>query len=867
MTIRTTAEQQIIDNSVLESKNDRAVFSFEEIAATPSLKDAIGSKAKSLIELTEFGFLVPKGVVILGNAFDELLRSLSVSVDMDSLMSEFVGSREVPSRLQSLRKTIQSGPLDESLLSELERHINRDQDIRWAVRSSGNLEDLQNQSFAGLYETFLNCVGIQSVSDAVRACWASVFDERVLAYLRKHQFSLKDISMSVILQPMVDAEKSGVAFSVNPLATNDHELLIEACNGLGDQLVNGQVNPHRQMFHWLTKERITSSGESVLTDQESQMLCHEVIRVQAAFGFPVDVEWAIQGGKLFLLQSRPITHFNFARYDKAWTTADLKDGGVSSTVCTPLMWSLYQLVWDHCVPDFLNSVGLLNEKERQIQWSHVFYGRLYWNLSDVKRLYGLLPGYVERRFDEDIGIEPVYEGDGVITPTNLNSLWHAIRLIWRYKKNLKIRFQSMEGFKATVLEKFSHFQSLLEESPETLLSEDNIGKWLEQFIREDYFSNEKNYFLHIFNVSISNSMFGDAFNKVATSVQLVDLVSALGNLSHLKLNVAIWDYSRAILKDSGLLNYWQSHTSDEIVAAYTLNRSTPSGFHALVQTFKHHSSRELDISVANYDEDPIWLVQSIKHALLQGEQHNPHHLNQLAREQFLAHQQQYLKDVPWWKKNRAARQLEEVRALLWWREEFRDLSTQYYYWMRRIVLLVGEHLVKKQILTSVNEVFFLPQDTLIRCVKQQLSAAEAQRIVEMNKLYYQGFRHFQNPNELGNGDPMTKLKAAEGDLHGVGCSPGCVTGTIRVVRDIFDSDRIQEGDILITRFTDPGWTPKFALIKGIATETGGVLSHAAVISREYGIPAVLAVSGLTSRLRDGQTIMLDGNTGLIKVLD
>lgn len=133
-----------------------------------------------------------------------------------------------------------------------------------------------------------------------------------------------------------------------------------------------------------------------------------------------------------------------------------------------------------------------------------------------------------------------------------------------------------------------------------------------------------------------------------------------------------------------------------------------------------------------------------------------------------------------------------------------------------------------------------------------------------NKLYYQSFRNYQNPNEIGSRfDRAATTLAADGGLKGIACSPGVVRGRARVIKDIFDADRLAQGDILITKFTDPGWTPKFSLLAAVATETGGLLSHAAVISREYGIPAVLAIPNLTTSVRDGQEITIDGNAGVV----
>jgi len=176
--------------------------------------------------------------------------------------------------------------------------------------------------------------------------------------------------------------------------------------------------------------------------------------------------------------------------------------------------------------------------------------------------------------------------------------------------------------------------------------------------------------------------------------------------------------------------------------------------------------------------------------------------------------------------------------------------------------------IKKGIYSDVNDIFHLKFQEVIDYNKGILTESDLKTIISRNKQYYASFRNYKNPWDIGTGyEKFTVDMSGKTSYKGVSSSPGIVTGKVRLVMDIYETDRIEKGDILVTRFTDPGWTPVFNLLSGVITETGGVLSHAAVIAREYGIPAVLAVDGITDYLHDGQTITVDGTKGMIYLED
>ena len=291
----------------------------------------------------------------------------------------------------------------------------------------------------------------------------------------------------------------------------------------------------------------------------------------------------------------------------------------------------------------------------------------------------------------------------------------------------------------------------------------------------------------------------------------------------------------------------------------------------LINKFQYHATRELDLLIPRYGEDPTPLLASVQQYLSKEDANDPRTLNIKQHKKFLKYADDFLKNIPFYQRISMRKSLEQLREFLWWREAFRDLSTRFYYYIRKFTLHVGVQFREQGLLDDVQDVFHFSKDEIHAILSGVIDKDEAVSILERNKTYYHSFRHFNNPNELGAKFGMAAINSVKPPdehqaLSGVPCSPGIIEGRIKVIRDIFDADRLQQGDILITPYTDPGWTSKFSLIQGVATETGGVLSHAAVIAREYGIPAVLAIPDLTRILKDDQHVRIDGNTGNLYIL-
>ncbi|MDR0469411.1 MAG: hypothetical protein LBH09_05505 [Peptococcaceae bacterium] len=746
---------------------------FDELMTVVDRKGLIGMKAESLIHMREGGFRVPDGFVVT---------------------------------------TEETGDFSDE---ELAAYI--DENTGYAVRSSGTSEDLAGSSFAGQYDTVLNVKGLPALREAIERCAQSVRNERVAAYAAAHNIDISNCKMAVIVQRMVDSEKAGVAFSVDSVNGLDKEVIIEAVEGLGEKLVSGHVTPDYYAYNWY-EDKTTAYLGGVLTKDEVRKLAAVVVDIQAYYGFPVDVEWAIAGGEISILQSRPITTFSYKSIPGEWTTADFRDGGVSGTACKALMASLYGLVFNASFLHSLKTIKLLAQEYDESIYE-MFFARPYWSLTVEKQCFAKLPGYVEREIDEDMGVVPTYEGDGEVTKTSLKSIWSGINALSAIDRHTKDMERKAEATLSDLLARFAKTENMDLSSR----SPDELHEIWVHFIKSEYYLSERTYFSYIFCNMILSTLFKDKIKKHIPSNEIMNLMIGLTDLSHMRPIYEMWDMSRRIYSGADF-----------------------SGF---VAKYKHHSQHELDISFPNWDETPDVVRSMIDDFSNLGDSQNPKELGEKQRRKYL----ETLAKVP----QKLHRDVERLRKFLWLREEFRDVSSKSYYLIRRLTLALGRAWADSGVLDAAEDIFFLTVDDIE-------SKMHLKDIVVKNRKYFNSFINFDNPNELG-GRHIARKTQIDGAqiLKGVPCSGDTITAKARVITDIHDASRLQQGDILVTKCTDPAWTAVFSKIGGIITETGGMLSHTAVVSREYGISCILVVKNATDIIKDGDTITMDCKTGEI----
>lgn len=728
--------------------------------------------------------------------------------------------------------SVPAGFVLEGEVSDLSGPIQKIGGFPVAVRSSCSMEDLPNASFAGLYETFLFVKDEQELSETIQKCFASKFSDRVKDYLitKNIKASSEQLQMSVLVQKMVDAKIAGVLFTLNPVNGFEEEIYFEYCAGVGERLVSGHVTPSRCRYNWredkIVSHEINHEGTKI-SKQSLQKLIQEALKIQAYFGIAQDIEWAIDKEEnLFILQSRPVTTFSPREDFPEVTNADLKDGGISARVCTPFMYSVYRDALKISMGDYFKRLKLIPNDEN-ITWIYYAYGRVYWNAGAVKEGVKKIPGFREEDFDRDLGIQKHYENGPFVTPMSLSHVVNAIPVMLGLMTEFRDSMIMVDHFR----EAFEVRDEALKEKLSKLnkLSWKEFREWMLKVIQHQQ-QTEKSYFRVIYNNANYQSEFKGLLKKLPgyEAGDEVDLMGELHGVSHLDVQTGL-----AKLKKAADFYGFFSNT-------YYSEREQ------FLKTHYHHGPAELDITVPRWGENKEWVDELVKSFVATK---NVTGSYQKTREKIL-------KSTPIFQKAKFIGMLDNSRSFLRMREEMRAYSTRAYYLLRLGMLEFANRMSWNEL-----DIFMLDlQEVKQKLINYEISLPDIQK----RKIFYQGYKNFKAPNEFGG---TIKLAKSGGELKGLGCSPGEIVGVARVIKDIHATHELTKNDILVTSFTDPGWTPVLARVGGVITEVGGLLSHAAVIGREYGIPAILNLIDATILIQDGDKIRMNGKTGEVEILE
>ena len=814
-----------------------------------------GNKANSLIAMRKAGFNVPDGFVLDSDSFEIFLKENKLQ---DKVIKE-VSAKDSKGLSKETLAAMTKGEFDATTLDAIKKLTSAKK--KYAVRSSCTKEDLGDLSFAGQYETFLN-VSQEDIPAKIIECYKATFDEKIIAYCAKNGISLKSLKMAVVVQEMVDPDFSGICFTTDPSQGYDKKMLIEVAPGIGENLVSGHKAPEQYHYNWFEDQAEMPKKHKLLTEEQVHKFGKVFSDIQLHFGFPCDIEFAVKNKKLFILQSRKITKFVYGSFKDTWSTADFKDGGVSATVCTPFMWSLYEYIWEATLAKFILDSKILDDshfKNRKL--GEMYFGRCYWNLSVVKEAMSQVVGYREREFDNEYGIKGNYEGDGRVTKFSPKVMAHLLRMALAQKKIVKEREQNAEKLKAELLDKYNKY---CDELPENRKKIEEV--WL-QLVKSDYFFSESTYFWQIFINTIHQSLYKDSLLKHLSEDEYLTVLGGIKDISHLRPFYAMWDISREIRKSSKEKKYWQKSEPKQILKDLKGRKDKIAKDVAkMIEDYGYHSDKELDVTFECYFENPLPYIENIKNMVSLEDKYGPEQDQKRNHKKYLEIMDRIHKEIGDRKFKKVEAKIKKMRKMLWWREEFRDTSTRFYYLVHIYSLELGKELAHQKVLKEADDVWMLKIGDLWKYYNQEYTEADLRKTVDRRRHYYNCFRNYMSDNEIVPGDSTSETATAS-DIHGLGACAGKVTATARVINDFSEIDRLKEGDILVTRFTDTGWTPKFAIISGIVTEYGGILCHAAIVSREYGIPAVVNCHDALKKIKDGQKITIDGSTGNVIIED
>lgn len=754
-----------------------------------------------------------------------------------------------------------------------------------AVRSSAVDEDGQSHSFAGQLESFLN-VSRGDLLEKIRAVQKSGSSERVVLYRQQAGLSLPPPVPAVIVQQMISAESAGVAFSADPVSGRRGIAVVAGVRGLGESLVSGEATG--DSFHVDRPGRIVHrmvSGPDGACLTDAQVVAVAAMARQAArhFGRPQDIEWAIAGGQLFLLQSRPITSIsNRADPDGIWQLWDNSNIAESySGVTTPLTFSFAREIYEEVYRQF---VKILRVPERRIEANRDVFGRMlglvrgqvFYNMLSWYRVLAMLPGFaVNRRFMEQMmGVKeslPEEALAGIIDvghKASFRDYFEIAGTITGLVANHLTLQSKIDAFYRRLDEALRPGNHPLEESrPDELaaayrrLQNELLTRWDAPLINDFYA-------MIYFGISrkLVDAWCGDPDGTLQN-----DLIACQGGIISAEPAKRIMLMAAQARNAPDLLAILKNGTLAEIDASLGGFPDFAEAYRTYLEKFGDRCLEELKLESATLHDDPLMLLRSIARLAerpLQAGVSTEALAAEAERRVRTALRGHPIRNVIFRFVIRRTR--DRVRD----RENLRFERTRVFGRVRRIFVELGNRLHALDLLDDPREVFYLQAEETLGFVEGTAVTTDLRGLARMRREEFEKWttdppgERFETRGVVYVGNTFQKGAAAgtnspQGEERkGIGCCPGIVRGRVRVVLDPRHAV-IEPGEILVAPRTDPGWIMLFPSASGLLVEHGSLLSHSAIVAREMGIPAVVSIADLTAWLRTGDIVEFDGGTGRV----
>lgn len=810
-----------------------------------------GGKGAGLAWLRHYHFHVPPGFIITPNAFRDFLTGFGV----EEIARK---NRWSPSELRLITHFLQEQPVPGPLVAPLVRAYRR-LGGPVAVRSSMVGEDTATASFAGQLETTLQVTGEAVLLAAVKRCWASLFNERLLAYLlQREQITLNTIldsfSIAVIVQRMVPAQAAGVAFSADPL-TGQRCVIIEAVPGLGEALVSGRATPDRYVVdaRGVLAEVHPAAGEAFLPTATVLELAELVRRVHQRMAQPQDVEWAWDGTALFLLQSRPITALIGQRIYSTAMVSEMIPGLVK-----PLVWSV-------------NTTGVL-----QNTMGRVFTALIGPNDIDFTRLarrihsrvytdMTMLGELLERMGLPANAFEMMLHDEQATRHGRMTLNWKTVRTLGRM-----VRFALHYGRAAGEIAAFvvEHQQTIVPYSQADWSAEETPALLARiEVLQALYHRSLWVNFVGPINMMIRNRILKQLAAAWVPEVAPTDVVQGALGVKSLESNREL---QKLALQARGLepavLQLMLGGNDTAIRAALALSpagEALLAAMEAFLRRYGFFSASGTDLSRTPWVENPALIWQAIGRAALDPRP-APAEVAETGRP---CPYQAVLDRLKGARRAIFKRILGSTLTYLHLREQTSLLISQDSYELRRLFLALADRWCADGKLATRDDIFYLTLAEIHQGASGQLAGPALRAWVAQRRAEMEADAVLDLPDTIwGDHVPAVPRPAAEPCeyLTGIIGSAGFVAGRARIVLDPAQAPaQLTPEDILVVPFTDVSWTPLFAGIGGLVAETGGQLSHSAIVAREYGLPAVVNVKHATRLIQEGQPVSVDGNQGRV----
>ncbi|HEX2092031.1 MAG TPA: PEP/pyruvate-binding domain-containing protein [Longimicrobiaceae bacterium] len=862
----------------------------------------VGGKAHNLARLAATGVRVPPWVVIRAAA------------------SGHFGAREDPSG---------PGTGEDALWEELKEalHAAGISSSRLAVRSSAASEDGATASFAGQFDSVLGVPADDPdrLRNAVRAVWMSAFNEHARAYGRGGE-----VRMAVVLQEMVEAEVSGVAFSADPVTGRRDTAVVSAVYGLGEGLVSGELDA--DTFHAVARDgaedevratfahkdravRSTEDGSTglapvpeelrdvpALTDDEVRRIASTVRELERALGAPQDVEWALAPGEggsreLFVLQARPITTLGAPAPAPApsgttgerriWDNSNIVESYAGVTA--PLTFSFARAVYEDVYRQFCRVVGV--EEALIDRHRHVFAnmlglirGRVYYNLLNWYRVLALLPGFALNRafMERMMGVREKLEDPP--DPPRATSRWRdalrVARMVWKLATASRGLGRAVPAFHARVDAALAPLrrQDLSTWDADALLA---LYRRLEDELLRHWQTPLVNDFFAMIWFGVLGRLV-ERWLPDAPPTLVNDLLAGEGGIVSTEPARRVMALAREVSRSPALRAAFEGQPDDaalwQEVAALEELAPLHREMRAYLDHFGDRCANELKLETVTLGESPELLVRTVR-AYLRAGMTDPDATREREREIRRAAEARVRSSLSGVRRRVLFGVLRRARERIRDRENLRFERTRVFGVVRRIFVAIGRQLADRGRLRAPRDVFYLTVEEVFGtldgtcgtgdlCALAELRRAEFARY-EQEPAPPERFETFGPPSLAVPATPVQPETAEGGEaatLEGTGCCPGVVRAPVRVVTDPRDAGDLKDR-ILVAERTDPGWTLLFPPAAGLLVQRGSLLSHSAIVAREMGLPCIVGIAGLMTTLRDGETVEMDGATGIVRRLE
>ncbi|MEE6450848.1 phosphoenolpyruvate synthase [Gottfriedia acidiceleris] len=866
------------------------VLDFQEIDKNQLL--LVGGKGLNLGELSKIQDIkVPEGFCITTEAFQKAIeQNQSYYALLNQLTMLNVKDRD---QIREISRKIRDIILDVEIPSDVVNAVSNylskfGNEFPYAVRSSATAEDLPHASFAGQQDTFLNIIGKENILKHMCKCWASLFTDRAVIYRMQNQFDHNQVSISVVIQKMVFPQASGILFTADPITSNRKVLSIDASFGLGEALVSGIVSADcykvkdnkildkriatKKLAIYGRKEGGTETQEidsqkqitQTLTEQQILQLAQIGRQIEAYFRCPQDIEWCLVEDTFYIVQSRPITtlypipevedqeeHVYLSVGHQQMMTDPIKPLGLSFWMLTsraPMRKAGGRLFVDIsqnlASPNrrkmFIEAIGksdpLLKDALLKVVGREDFIEASLANQAP--------PANRNIQVQSSSSFKPLIENDPTIVTNLIKKNETSIEEL---KQNIQMK--SGSDLMDFILEDLQKLRELLfdPQSSAVFMSAMNATEWLNEKIYE--WLDEKNV--------------GDTITQSVPN----NITSEMG--------LALMDVADVIRPYPEVIDYLQHVENDNFLDELTKfegGQETKDAIDDYLRKFGMRCTGEIDLTRTRWCEKPSTLIPMILSNIKNFEPHASRRKFEQGLEKALKKEQELverLMELPDGKEK--AVEVREVisliRNFIGYREYPKYGMISRYFVYKLALLKEAEQLVKANVITEVEDILYLTFEELHEVVRTKKLDFQ---IINKRKDEYKLFHKLTPPRVITSDGEIIVGEYKRENLPteaivGLAVSSGVIEGRARVILNMEDAN-LEEGDILVTSFTDPSWTPLFVAIKGLVTEVGGLMTHGAVIAREYGLPAVVGVDNATKLIKDGQRIRVHGTEGYIEIV-